>query len=106
MDDIDGGAREVGSRGASTPWQPLQLVFKRYIPPNGSDFTGGTLRATAKKKKKSVRSALSFPSFSLFWEGALHLSFHLSNALKQIKPFFILTVCDNIIFPFCKDNSS
>lgn len=67
MDDIDGGAREMGS---STPWQPLQFVFKPYIPPNESDLTGGTLRATA-KKKKSVRIAL-------------HISFHLSNALKLL----------------------
>uniref|UniRef100_M4FEG6 Protein kinase domain-containing protein n=1 Tax=Brassica campestris TaxID=3711 RepID=M4FEG6_BRACM len=51
MDDIDGGAREMGS---STPWQPLQFVFKPYIPPNESDLTGGTLRATAKKKKSVV----------------------------------------------------
>lgn len=55
MDDIDGG---MGSRGASTPWQPLQLVFKRYVPPNLSDTRGGTLRATA--KKKSVRTSLCF----------------------------------------------
>ncbi|CAF2270951.1 unnamed protein product, partial [Brassica napus] len=42
MDDIGGGAREMGSRGASTPWQPIQLVFKRYFPQ--------TLRAAVKKK--------------------------------------------------------
>ena len=49
MDDIGGGAREMGSRGASTPWQPIQLVFKRYFPQ--------TLRAAV--KKKAVSSPLS-----------------------------------------------
>lgn len=38
MDDVgssDGGASqapELGSRGASTPWEPIQLVFRRYFP--------------------------------------------------------------------------
>ncbi|KAJ0234433.1 Dual specificity protein kinase YAK1 [Hirschfeldia incana] len=48
MDDIGGGAREMGSRGASsTPWQPIQLVFKRYFPHNIKDET---FCATVKKK--------------------------------------------------------
>ncbi|KAH0885367.1 hypothetical protein HID58_061463 [Brassica napus] len=50
MDDIGGGAREMGSGVASTPWQPIQLVFKRYFPHNGSDIRPQTLRATVKKK--------------------------------------------------------
>ncbi|CAH8362305.1 unnamed protein product [Eruca vesicaria subsp. sativa] len=45
---------EMGSRGASTPWQPVELVFKRYIPLNGPAIRGGTLLATANKKKSVV----------------------------------------------------
>lgn len=43
MDDIDSGdggaarAREIGSIGVSTPWKPVQLVFKRYLPQKGSE---------------------------------------------------------------------
>jgi dual specificity protein kinase YAK1 len=43
MDDIDSSdgaaaarAGEIGSIGVSTPWKPIQLVFKRYLPQNGS----------------------------------------------------------------------
>lgn len=54
MDDIGGGAREMGSRGASTPWQPIQLVFKRYFPHNIKDE-----RLCSTVKKKAVSSALT-----------------------------------------------
>ncbi|CAH8277152.1 unnamed protein product [Arabidopsis lyrata] len=44
MDDIDSSngaaaprALEMGSIGVSTPWKPIQLVFKRYLPQKGSD---------------------------------------------------------------------
>lgn len=59
MDDIGGGAREMGSGVASTPWQPIQLVFKRYFPHNGSDIRPQTLRATVKKKAVSSTLSLS-----------------------------------------------
>uniref|UniRef100_A0A1J3JMH3 Serine/threonine-protein kinase ppk15 n=1 Tax=Noccaea caerulescens TaxID=107243 RepID=A0A1J3JMH3_NOCCA len=58
MDDIDGGvsrAREMGSSGSSTPWEPIQMVFKRYFPEKMSDNKAQTLRAVVKKKPVVVR---------------------------------------------------
>lgn len=56
MNDIGGGAREIGSRSASTPWQPIQLVFKRYFPHNIKDET---LCSTVKKKAVSIAFSVS-----------------------------------------------
>ncbi|CAH2079528.1 unnamed protein product, partial [Thlaspi arvense] len=53
MDAIDSG--DGGTSVASTPWQPFQLVFKRYSPQKGSDGKVQSFRAAVKKKPVVVR---------------------------------------------------
>lgn len=87
MDDIDGGvsrAREMGSSGSSTPWEPIQMVFKRYFPEKMSDNKAQTLRAVVKKKPVSIACSSSFICFGRDCE------FHF--ILECIKASFFLCV--------------
>ncbi|XP_010528678.1 PREDICTED: serine/threonine-protein kinase ppk15 [Tarenaya hassleriana] len=55
MDDVgssDGGvsrAREMCSQGAPTPWEPMQLDFRRYVSPRESMSLPKPLRVAVKK---------------------------------------------------------
>lgn len=74
MDDIDSSsgavaprALEMGSIGVSTPWKPIQLVFKRYLPQKGSD---SKVRVAVKKPVSVVLflSGTDYANFNVIFE--------------------------------------